>query len=849
MAIPQGTRFGRYEIRSLLGAGGMGEVYLAHDLTLQRKVALKVLRDDLAAKQELLQRFEREAFAASRLNHPNILTIYEIVRENGYHFIVTEFVDGESLGQHIRRAPLKLHEILEIGNQIASALAAAHAAGILHRDIKPDNIMLRRDQLIKVLDFGMAKLGEQEAEDGEAENVEVEVDVDAHTLADTLRITKPGMVVGTPHYMSPEQARGLPLDSRSDIWSLGVVLYMMVAGQLPFTGATLSDVIAAVLTKEPLPLSNYMPEVPGELERIITKALRKEQEERYQSVKELGLDLKTLKRRLEFEAERERPGKTEKSREPGRTSTNPEATTVETTAERTPAGSAASTLRTTSSAEYVFGEIKRHKRGALIIAMIVMLTVTVAYFAYSRYARGSGQVDISSIAVLPFVNASNDAEKEYLSDGIAESLINRLSQLPGVKVIANSSSSRFKGRDTDPKEVARTLGVTSVMTGRVSQRGDNLLISVELIDGRDGTHVWGEQYNRKATDLLAVQVEISNVIAEKLRLRLTAGQQQQVARRETVNPEAYDLLLKGRFYRSKGGTMDRMQAAEYFSRAITVDPTYALAYAELSNSYRSLIGSSTFDPKEYLPKAEAAAQKALELDESLADAHYAQANLKVYAWQWAAAEAEFKRAIELNPNLALAHRWYASYLRLMGRHEQAISEIRRARELDPLSVGVDATVGYILFSARQYDQAIDELKKTLVIDQEYSYTHLFLGFAYAAKGMYREAIAAYEEAIRLGLDSPSTQIYLGAAYARAGDRERAQAIMTRLQTGEEYVSPGQWAILYTAQGEREQAFASLEQAYQEHDLQLQYLGVEPAFDPLRSDPRFQDLLRRVGLTP
>jgi serine/threonine-protein kinase len=841
MSIPQGTKLGRYEIGSLLGAGGMGEVYLAHDLTLRRKVALKVLRADLTAKSDLLQRFEREAFAASCLNHPNILTIFEIVREDERHFIVTEFVDGESLGQHLQRARFKLHEILEIGVQIASALAAAHAAGIMHRDVKPDNIMIRHDRLVKVLDFGMAKLNEQE------EGVEPARPAPAQAM----HITKPGMVLGTPHYMSPEQARGLPVDARTDIWSLGVVLYVMVSGHLPFNGKTLSDVIAAILAREPRGLASYMPEVPPELERIITKALRKERDERYQSVKEMGLDLKALKQQLEFEAELERTGKTDKTRESGRAgvATSPEAASTESTQDAmSPATSASNQIRTVSSAHYLASEIKRHQRGLLILAMIFALTAALAYFAYTRYAAGSSRADITSIAVLPFVNASNDADKEYLSDGISESLISRLSQLPGVKVIANSSSSRYKGRDADPLEVARALGVTSVMTGRISQRGDSLVISVELIDGRDGTHVWGEQYNRKATDLLAVQGEISREIAEKLRLRLTAGQQQQVARRETVNPQAYELLLKGRFYRAKGGTLDRKQAAEYFSQAIAVDPTYALAYAELSNSYRTLIGSSNLDPKEYLPKAEAAAYKAIELDESLADAHYALANLKTYAWAWDKAEVEYQRAIELNPNLALAHRWYATYLRLMGRHEQALSEITRARELDPLSISVSATVGYILFSARQYDQAIESLKRTLEIDQDYAYTHLFLGFTYAAKGMLVEAINAYQEAIRLGLDSPSTQVYLGAAYARAGDRERAQAIILNLQTSQQYVSPGQWAILYVAQGEREQAFAALEKAYEEHDLQLQYLGVDPAFDPLRSDPRFNDLLRRVGLS-
>ena len=840
MAIPQGTRLGRYEVRSLVGKGGMGEVYLAHDFTLRRSVALKVLRADLTTNQDRLQRFEREAFAASSLNHPNILTIYEIGHENEHHFIVTEFVDGESLGQHLRRAPFKLHEILEISIQIASALAAAHRAGIMHRDIKPDNIMLRSDRLVKVLDFGLAKLSEQES-----------ADLDKEALSKAMRLTMPGIVMGTPHFMSPEQIRGQDVDTRTDIWSLGVVIYKMVTGHLPFPGQTMSDVVAAVLTTNPPALTVYAPDAHDELERIVTKALRKEKEERYQSVKDLGLDLKTLKQRVEFEAELERTRRTERSTEVVQAVTSPQSTSHKTTQiEATPSDSGAKLILTPSSAEYVVGEVKRHPRGALVIlAMIVAVTAMVAYFTYSRYAAGNGHAGITSLAVLPFTNTSNDAEKEYLSDGISESLINRLSQLPGMKVIANTSSSKYKGQDTDPMDVARALAVTSVMTGRISQRGDNLSISVELIDGRDGTQVWGEQYNRKATDLLAVQAEISSVIAEKLRLRLTTGQQRQVAKRETVNPEAYELLLKGRFYRSRGGTEDRKKAANYFSQAITVDPAYALAYAELSDINRSLAGSGVLDPKEYTLKVAETAATAIELDDSLADAHYALANVKKDIWEWARAESEYQRAIELNPNLALAHRWYAFYLGLMGRHDQAISEIKRARELDPLSPGVNATVGYIFFSARRYDEAIESLKKSLELDQNYPYTHLFLGFTYAAKGMYREAIAAYEQAIRLGLDSPSTQIHLGVAYAGAGERVRAQAILKRLQTSKEYVSPGQLAVLYGNLGEREQAFASLEKAYQEHDLQLQYLGMSTEFDPLRSDPRFQDLLRRVGLTP
>ena len=396
--------------------------------------------------------------------------------------------------------------------------------------------------------------------------------------------------------------------------------------------------------------------------------------------------------------------------------------------------------------------------------------------------------------------------------------------MPGLKVVANSSSSRYKGQDADLQEVARALDVAGILAGRVSQRGDSLSISVELIDGRDRTQVWGEQYVRKAADLPQVSAEISRDVARKLQWARPPASSKRLGTHETRNPEAYELLLKGHFHRAKGGTEDRQKAGEYFVRAIAADPGYALAHADLSDIYRSLASSGLLDPKEYLPKARAAAQKALELDEGLADGHYALANLMTYAWEWADAEREYKRAIELNPNLALAHRWYATYLRLMGRHEQAITEITRARELDPLSPGVNATVGYVLSSARRYDQAIDALNKTIELDPNYPYTHLFLGHTYTAQGKYAEAVAAYTRAIALGLDTPATQVYLGAASAHAGDRTRALAILQRLQSSKEHVSGAELAILLTALGEREQAFASLEEAYRAQDMQLQYLG-------------------------
>lgn len=505
---------------------------------------------------------------------------------------------------------------------------------------------------------------------------------------------------------------------------------------------------------------------------------------------------------------------------------------------------------TQSSAEYIGSELKRHKRGVLLLlAALFATTIIVSYFARLRYLAGGRKAGISSIAVLPFANKSDDPNAEYLSDGISESLINSLSQLPGLRVIARSSSFKYKDKGVDLQEVANALGVDTVLTGRVLQRGDDLIISVELVNARDGTHLWGEQYNRRATDLLQVQSEISRDIAEKLRLRLTAGEQQQLVKRESVNPQAYEMLLKGRFYWRKQGLENQRKAVEYYQQAISIDPTYALAYAELSAGYSVLYGSGIIDPKEFRPKAEAAAYKALELDESLADAHYALATLKQYAWEWAAAEREYQRALELNPNLAEAHHSYSFSLLAWGRYDEAIAEAKRSRELDPLSLGRSAHIAFCLTAARRYDEAIEFSRKTLEMDQNFAAAHRALAGAYAGKGMYREAIAESQQAIKLGGDTPTDQIYLGALYAKAGERRKAQEMLKRLQTSKEYVSPAELVVLYAALGEREQAFASLEKAYAAHDLQLQYLGADSSFDSLRSDPRFTDLMRRVGLLP
>ncbi len=499
--------------------------------------------------------------------------------------------------------------------------------------------------------------------------------------------------------------------------------------------------------------------------------------------------------------------------------------------------------------------VRRRKMGialAVLTGTIVLGTLVTFLLSKSTNPTSPTPVHINSIAVLPFklvAPETGEAEMEYLSDGISESLINRLSQLPGMKVIARSSSFKYKGKDADPQEVAQALGVEMILTGNVWRRNEQLQISVELIKASDKTQIWGEQYDRRMADLLPIQAEISREIAEKLRLKLTNAEQQQLARRETVNPQAYELLLKRRFcVYNKSSTENRKKAMEYYQQAIALDPAYSLAYAELSFSYCFLLGVGVLDPKEFTPKAEAAALYSLQLDDSLAEAHLALAVVKVTTWVWAAAEREYNRAIELNPNLAIAHQHYGFYLSLMGRHDEAIAEAKRARDLDPLSLGVNWSVGYRYSMARRNDEAIEVARKLIEMDQNYADAFVLLGYAYDAKGQYGEAIAAYQTAIKLGNNSPDIQTSLGAAYANAGEREKARSILKRIEA-EKYLSPCALASFYLALDEREQAFAALERAYTQHDSQLPFLGIASDLDPLRSDPRFAALLRRIGLTP
>ena len=704
MPIAKSTRLGPYKVLSPLGSGGMGEVYLAEDTRLHRKVALKILPADLASNRKRMQRFNQEAMAAAALNHPHIAHIYEIgssptVREgadpssttNELHFIAMEHIDGETLRQRTR-AGMKLTDILDIATQTASALVAAHAAGIIHRDIKPENIMLRRDGYIKVLDFGLAKLTQPSGST---------TDTEAPTKA--MVNTGAGTVMGTANYMSPEQAKGTHVDARSDLWSLGAVLYEMITGRVPFPGETPTETISLILQKEPAPLERFAHDVPTELERIVTKALTKDREERYQTAKDLLIDLRNLKRKLEVDAEIERT----LAPEPRSSASTVSGQGAPVTTSGSLAATApASVPPAASSAEYIVSGIKQHKLIAAI-AVIVLAIGIVGLRAY-LHARNT-EIAIDSIAVLPFVNASGDPNAEYLSDGITESVISSLSQLPQLRVMARSTVFSYKGKDVDPRKVGHDLGVRAVLMGRLIQQGDNLTVRTELVDVSDGTELWGQQYKRKLADVFAVQEEIAKEISDKLRLKLSGTDGHQLAKRPTENIKAFQYYMQGRSYAQRRTREDINTAIRYCEKALQEDPNYALAYAGLGDSYSQLGVRSYIAPIEGRRKAEEAARKALTLDENLAEAHASLgfACTTFTPCDFSLADRELLRAIELSPSLAMAHQYLGISLNRQGRLEEGLAELLRARELDPLSSIIARLVASPYYFKRDYARALE----------------------------------------------------------------------------------------------------------------------------------------------
>ena len=800
----------------------MGEVYLAEDTRLDRKVALKLLPAQFTQDPDRVHRFIQEAKAASALNHPNIITIYEIGQEPRAHYIAAEYIDGQTLRAYPEREKPTLLAVLEVAVQVASALVAAHEAGIVHRDIKPENVMLRRDGIIKVLDFGLAKLTEKQVSD---------VDTEAPTIARVK--TDQGTVMGTARYMSPEQARGQKVDARTDIFSLGVMLYEMIAGKPPFGGVNALEVIGEILKTEPQPLKSHVAEIPPELQRIVGKTLRKNRDERYQTARDLLNDLKEFKEELSYASRQAGPAEEHQA----------------VTAPAAAAPTAGFPAATTSSATIILGEIKRHKLGFGLAAGLLL--VAAAAGSYLLSTSGHGTEAISSIAVLPFQNVSGDADAEYLSDGMTETLIGSLSHIPKLNVKARSSVFRYKGKNADAQTIGRELDVQAILLGRVAQRAEQLILNLELVDTHSENVIWSEQYNRKHTDLVSLQTEIARDVSDKLRQKLTAADEERLEKRHTDNTEAYQLYLQGRFQWNKRTKESLTLAVDYFHQAIAKDPDYALAYSGLADCYTVFNTYELATPGEAYTKARIAAQKALEIDPTLGEAYATLADVKEsFDWDFEGAERDHQKAIALAPNYATAHQWYGELLRKLGRSDEAIAELQRARELDPLSLVINASLGQTLFYAGRYDEAILQLRKVLEINATFASAHGMLGRCYTMKEMYGEAIAEHQKAIALSNGGYFELGGLAITLAKSGKRNEARKIREQLTDRQkhEYVDRATLASLHFVLGDKEEALSNLEKAYEDKSTGLAYIKVNPAYDDeFRSHPRFRELLRKVGL--
>jgi len=828
------TNLSHYRIVSKIGAGGMGEVFLAEDTRLRRKIALKILPADLSGDKDRLRRFEQEAFAASALNHPNILTIYEFGAENGVHFLASEFIAGETLRERLQRQrePLSLREVLDIAAQVAAALDAAHQSGIVHRDIKPENIMLREaDGLIKVLDFGLAKLTEKKT---------AAVDTEGETRAQVN--TAPGMVMGTAAYMSPEQARGKETDARSDIWGLGVIVYEMLTGRTPFAGETTTDTLAAILHREPAPISRLVADVPQEIERIINKTLKKDCDERFQTAKDLLIDLKAARQNLEFQNKFGVPP----SGDIKQTEAQTEILEVNRTDEKTsPRGG---TPNTTSSAEHITGKVKKHRREFALASLVLLFAaIGLGYWFFSNRVADTRQIE--SIAVLPFVNESGNVDVEYLSDGMTETLISSLSQIPKLNVKARSSVFRYKGKETNAQTIGKELNVQAILNGRVVQRGQDLILYVELVDAQTENSLWKQTYNKTMTNLVALQSDIARDVADKLRVKLSGADEQKLAKNYTANAEAYQLYLKGRYHLLKLQPSETQKAISFYQQAIAIDPNYALAYVGLASAYRSLAVAGEMPATEFFPKAKAAATKAIEIDDTLAEAYAALGYVIFrYDWNWNEAENKCERALELDPNSAEAHETYAHLLSSTARHAEALAEIKRARELDPLNLRIGVVEAQFLIYAGQADEALFRSQKIFELDPDFSFAHSFASSAYIEKGMYPEAIAEARKGRVLSGGRSHAIAFEGYALAKTGKQAEARAVLDELLklSTERYVPPYPVALVYNGLGERDKTLEWLEKGYQHRDARMMFLKVEPKWNNLRDDPRFQELLRKLG---
>lgn len=824
----EGETIGHYSLKKQIGLGGMGEVYLALDQRLARNVALKLLPTSFNDHPDWVCRFQYEARAASSIPHPNIAHIYEVGEADGQHYIAMEYVEGVTLREYLRRAPLKPLEAIDITIQVAWALSAAHSTGMLHRDIKPDNIMIHREGYVKVLDFGLAK-----------STAGLKYQHDCKGAAVSAVETGAGIIVGSPAYMSPEQARGMEVDQRSDLWSLGVVLYELLAQKSPFLSDTPSDTLAAILKTDPPLLGLLVPELPEGIERVVTKLLMKKAEDRYQSAESLIADLRNLteelKSRKTLERHQETGAGTDSFASVPSSGLNQQWSKI-------PFKSAAAIPR------YVMSASKPAKLGVSAILLIALITLSM--LRYSGHSAPEMQSPlITSIAVLPFVNANSDPNTEYISDGLSESLIERFSRLSRIKVIARSSSFKYREKSTNLQNIARDLNVQALIIGTVSHQGDELQVSVELVDVNHATQLWTGQYQQKSLDLPLILNDITRKIAAKLNPGLSAEELNLITRDQRGTRDEYEWYLKGRFYWNQLTEEALGKSIECFNEALTIDPHYALAYAGLANSY-STLGANYRSPEEAFRKAELNAQKALEIDSDLAEAHYAMGVIYyMYYWDLQHAEKELRRSLELNPNYAMANSMLCALSLTKEDVKQATSYINRALELDPLSLLFNVRLYGIYYFQRDYERAIRLQQKILSEHSEASFLYNDIAIAYAQMKRFDEALAASQRATILMGQDPDTLSTLGIIYALSGRAKDARWVAGRLEQlyQKRHVPAYSIASIYGALGDKNQAFIWLAKAGEQHSSQMLLIRLDPIFDKIRSDPRYTKLLESINL--
>jgi serine/threonine protein kinase/tetratricopeptide (TPR) repeat protein len=815
--LTPGTRLGPYEVIAPIGAGGMGEVYRATDTRLDRSVAIKVLPSETTNDPHARERFEREARALSRLSHPHICGIFDVGHQDGIDFLVMEYLEGETLRERIAAGPIPVPRAVEFGIQMADALDKAHGVGVVHRDLKPGNVMLTSTG-VKLLDFGLAKLASHPGAGARpaASNVQTVLNPD--------HLTRPGTTLGTVAYMSPEQARGEDSDARGDVFALGAVLYEIVTGRAAFGGPTSAVIFDEILNRTPTPPTSIRQNLPSDVDRVIARALEKDPDLRYQSAADLAAELRRVKRDLES-ARQQTHG----------------SGSAHTQVQRAPSGTA-----TPSGVDSL--PTRRRRSIGLVVAGAALAAAAIALGGWLWWARGAAGDAIESVAVMPFVNGSGNPDLDYLSDGFGESIANSLARLESLRVVPRSLVARYKNQPVDFRQLARELNVRAVVTGRVVQRGDRLAVQAELIDAVAVAQIWGEQFDRSAADVLALQHDISTAIADNLRLRLSDEEERRLASGGTDRLEAYHAYLRGRSEWNKRTREGAAAAMSYFNEAIRIDPKYALAYAGLAHVHIVQAFYGYVPAGEGLLQAKRAATTAVELDDRSADAHVALGWTSVrYDWDWPTGQREFALAETLAPENATVFNWSTTVPLSVGKFDDAVAAAKRAERLDPLSPGFYNGMGYIMTYARRYDEAIGALNTALRLEPGFGAAHRYLASVYRLTGRLDMAIAADREAIRL--DDPHGPVDLTTSLAAAGRTVEAVQELGPVIAHARQVRDGAFyvAMTYTTLGRIDEAFTWLEEAYSNRDPWLPFLAVHPEFDRLHADPRFNALVRRIGI--